>query len=141
MKIKMKNQPRLRLADLLRRRKMSLTRFMSEFGITTYAELVDKSTRIGVVAPAQHEFDALGLEVVNDPMNGVIVVGPQESPDDECPPPGWQPSEEDLSRMESAPMYDPDAHMGGEQEEIAGKQILSELKKKSSRKSKKGSDV
>lgn len=77
MRITIKNTPRLRLADLLKRRKMTLKQFMSEFGITTHEGLVIRCDRMGVAAPSELEFKQAAPEVpVNNPPEGVIVVEP-----------------------------------------------------------------
>lgn len=75
--IKVKNLPRLKLADLLRRRKMSLPQLLSGFGITTYAGLVNHCNRIGVLPPSESEFKVASPNPpVNNPQEGVVVLGP-----------------------------------------------------------------
>ena len=72
--IRVKNVPRLKLGDLLRRRKMSLKTFMDEFGVTTYEALTFRCKRLGVQAPEESEFKALNMPMVSDPSEGVIVL-------------------------------------------------------------------
>lgn len=74
MRFTLKNMPKLRLADLLRRRKMTLKQFLNEFGITTYEGLASRCERMGVVPPPGHEFLATALTVVNNPSEGIVVV-------------------------------------------------------------------
>jgi hypothetical protein len=92
-----KNQPRLNLKDLLRRRKMTLMQFLSEFGITTYEGLAIRCDRMGVTPPSQQDFNAvIPPEVyVNSPTEGVVVLEAlpviaestgEVLPDEETPP-------------------------------------------------------
>jgi len=78
MKVLVKNMPRLRLADLLRRRKMSLKQMLDEFGITTYEGLTIRCNRMGVTPPDESDFHAVFpppmVKPVNNPMEGIIVV-------------------------------------------------------------------
>jgi hypothetical protein len=76
MKVKLKNMPRLKLQDLLRRRKTNLRDFVNTFGIVTYDALKIRCDWLGVTPPSIEEFDALGVTVVNVPSDGVIVVDP-----------------------------------------------------------------
>lgn len=69
--------PRLKLADLLRRRKMSLVQLLGEFGITTYAGLVVRCERLGVMPPSEDDFTSAFVDrskPVNNPQEGVVVV-------------------------------------------------------------------
>jgi hypothetical protein len=74
----MKNEPRLKLSDLLRRRKSSLAQFVGEQAITTYDGLVIKCSRLGVAPPTEHEAKLVfpTIAVTNSPQDGVIVVEP-----------------------------------------------------------------
>lgn len=75
MRVPVKNMPRLKLADLLRRRKMSLRALLDEFGITTYEGLVIRCARMGVLEPTEAEFKvAYPDPPVNSPQEGVIVL-------------------------------------------------------------------
>lgn len=77
MKIPLKNMPRLRLADLLRRRKMTLRQLLDEFGITTYEGLVTRCDRMGCAPPTEVEFKvAFPDKLVNNPLEGMVVVEP-----------------------------------------------------------------
>ncbi len=81
MRVLIKNEPRLMLADLLRRRKMTLARFMSEFGITTKEGLKSKCLRLGVTPPNEADMSASGLflepgKAVSSPQEGVVVLDP-----------------------------------------------------------------
>lgn len=77
MKIPLKNMPRLKLADLLRRRKMTLRQLLDEFGITTYEGLVVRCDRMGCAAPTEAEFKvAFPDKPVNSPLEGVVVLEP-----------------------------------------------------------------
>jgi len=73
----LKNQPKLKLVDLLRRRKMTLKQLLDEFGISTYEALHIRCTRMGITAPTQAEFDVVMPPVkawVNSAQEGVVVV-------------------------------------------------------------------
>jgi len=74
--IKLKNLSRLKLTDLLRRRKMTLRDFLDEFGITTYMGLCIKCDRIGVSTPDEEAFDKVNIKFVSNPQEGVVVVEP-----------------------------------------------------------------
>ncbi len=69
--------PKLKLSDLLRRRKMTLRRLLDEFGITTFEGLCTRCTRMGVLPPSETEFKvAFPDPPVNNPPEGVIVLEP-----------------------------------------------------------------
>ena len=69
-------QSRLRLADVLRRRKTTLRAFIDSLGLTTHGSLEIMCKRLGVVAPTLEEFDEARPETerVNSPQEGVIVL-------------------------------------------------------------------
>lgn len=84
--IKVKNLPRLKLSDLLRRRKMTLKSFLDEFGITTYEGLKNRCDRMGVAPPEQLEFEKIfgssaPAITINNPTEGILVVEPETAPD------------------------------------------------------------
>lgn len=82
--IKVKNVPRLKLTDLLRRRKMTLKSFMDEFGITTYEALAIRCKRLGVQTPDESAFTELNMPLVSSPTEGVVVlVAPEDNPENE----------------------------------------------------------
>lgn len=72
----LKNQPRLKLSDLLRRRKMTLKQMLTEHGITTYETLVIRCGRMGVTPPTEQEFHDVVPKPVNSPAEGVVVLEP-----------------------------------------------------------------
>ena len=75
MRVPVKNMPKLKLVDLLRRRKMSLKQLLDEFGITTFESLNIRCERMGVVTPSEEEFKAaFPNKPVNSPQEGVVVV-------------------------------------------------------------------
>lgn len=75
-RIILKNQPRLRLADIIRRRRTTLKALIQELGISTYAGLENWCHRMGVVPPTQTEFSAVmpPSQKVNAPQEGVVVL-------------------------------------------------------------------
>ncbi len=82
-KVFLKNLPKLKLGDLLRRRKMTLKHLLGEFGITTYEGLTARCDRMGVLPPTVEEFKlAFGTEQVNNPSEGVVVLEPPPVIDD-----------------------------------------------------------
>jgi hypothetical protein len=74
MKVKLKNMPRLKLQDLLRRRRTTLRQFVDTFGVVTYDALVLRCEWLGVTPPTVQEFEALNVTIVNVPSDGVVVV-------------------------------------------------------------------
>lgn len=76
-KVVVKNMPKLKLGDLLRRRKMTLKHLLSELGITTYEGLVIRCERMGVSPPSVDEFKvAFDTGPVNSPTEGIVVLEP-----------------------------------------------------------------
>lgn len=75
-RVNIKNLPQLRLADLLRRRKMTLNSFIEESGVQTYEALALKCERLGCVPPLREEWQALRPAIVSSPSDGVIVMDP-----------------------------------------------------------------
>lgn len=75
-RIVLKNQPKLKLEDVLRRRRTTLCRLVNEAGITTYAVLLSWCDRMGVEAPTEASFLQAfpAASRVNDPQEGVIVL-------------------------------------------------------------------
>jgi hypothetical protein len=71
-----KHQPRLKLSDLLRRRKTTLKQMLLDRGISTHQALVTWCDRIGVVPPTEEEFKAAWPTPVNSPQEGVVVLEP-----------------------------------------------------------------
>lgn len=76
MNTEIKNLPRLRLADLLRRRKMRLERFLDESGIHSYGGLVAKCKKIGVQPPTETEYRSVRPIQVSSQQDGVVVLDP-----------------------------------------------------------------
>jgi len=76
-KIKVKNLPRLKLVDLLKRRKMTMRRLLDEYGITTYESLLERCNRMGVSPPTQEEFmvHIPAIRVTSAP-EGVLILEP-----------------------------------------------------------------
>jgi len=68
------NAPGLKLINLLRRRRLSLKQFITEFGITTYEGLTSRCQRMGVTPPTLQEFEEVAPPIVNSPTEGVLVL-------------------------------------------------------------------
>lgn len=83
MRVVVKNMPKLKLSDLLRRRKMTLRALLDEFGITTYGGLLVRCDRMGCAPPTEAEFRvAYPTGPVNSPQEGVVVLEPPPVIDD-----------------------------------------------------------
>lgn len=65
-------------SKLLKRKKLTLEQYVRDNGIVTYELLINKCARLGVVPPTPDEFDALKVQFVNSPTEGIVVV---ESPE------------------------------------------------------------
>lgn len=75
MRVVVKNMPKLKLSDLLRRRKMTLRALLDEFGITTFNGLLIRCDRMGCAPPTEAEFKvAYPTGPVNSPQEGVVVL-------------------------------------------------------------------
>lgn len=75
----MQNVPRLRLADVIRRRRTTLAALIKEIGLTTYTGLEIWCGRMGISAPTLAEFHAVvpqTIPKVSSPQEGVIVLEP-----------------------------------------------------------------
>lgn len=72
----LKGQPALKLNDLLRKRKTSLKKFITETGITSYGKLQEKCQKLGVSAPSEEEFKAIVPEPVTLQQEGIVVLDP-----------------------------------------------------------------
>lgn len=73
-KVTVKNMPRLRLSDLLKRRKMTLEGFLQDSGVQTYEALVNRCNRLGCLPPLREEYRQLRPVIVNSPQDGVVVL-------------------------------------------------------------------
>lgn len=99
--MKIRNLPKLHLADLLRRRKMTLTQFINESGIVAYGALVERCTALGVQPPEEAEYNVIVPQPISSQQDGVIVLEPPP-PVDDLPeeivfiPPDEQPNLFDL---------------------------------------------
>ena len=74
--VKYQKKSLIKLEDLLRRRKTNLKKFLLERGITTYRELGEICTRLGVVIPTVESFNKEVPDKVTTPGDGVVVVPP-----------------------------------------------------------------
>lgn len=70
------HQPRLRLADLLRRRRTTLKAFMGDLGLTTHEALSIYCDNLGVQSPTHEEFHAVFPVVPqrNSAAEGIVVL-------------------------------------------------------------------
>lgn len=80
MRLQKKSLSKINLADLLRRRKSTLEKFLDETGIVTYALLKQRCASIGVIPPTEEYFmQTKGNPVtheISSPTEGIIVINP-----------------------------------------------------------------
>lgn len=74
--IRYQPKSQIKLEDLLRRRKTTLKKFVSDRGITTYHELLQSCSRLGVLAPSSEVFLSNINTYVSNPAAGVVVIPP-----------------------------------------------------------------
>ena len=75
---KIKGLPPIKLVDLLRKRRITLQKFVKEFGIVTYQTLVQKCEKMGVSAPDEKDFKEACGGTFSSPQEGLIVLDPPE---------------------------------------------------------------
>lgn len=85
MHVNLKNMPRLRLADLLRRRKMTLKQFVDESGIQAYGAMIERCAALGVQPPTEAEYLIIVPVQVSVQQDGVVVLEPLPPPSEELP--------------------------------------------------------
>lgn len=83
MHVVLKNIPRLRLADLLRRRKMTLAQFVETSGIQAYGALIERCGAMGVQPPTEQEYVLIVPKPVSSQQDGVVVLEPVEPTEEE----------------------------------------------------------
>ena len=76
MRYKIKGQQPLSLFDLLKKRKITLSKFTKDFGITAYVTLANKCESIGVTPPTEEQFHAALGGVFSSPQEGIVVLDP-----------------------------------------------------------------
>ena len=65
----------IKLSDLLRKRKITLSKFIVDFGLHSYESLKTRCERIGVAPPDTETYKkAKGSDVINSPTDGIIVL-------------------------------------------------------------------
>lgn len=75
MRTNFKNNPQIKLVNLLSRRKLTLAEWVAQNGIFTYASLVERCDRLGVSPPSEDEFfEACPPVPVSSPTEGVVVL-------------------------------------------------------------------
>lgn len=73
---RIKGLPKIKLLNLLKKKRTNLKEFLSNSGIASYQTLLLKCANMGVDSPSEQEFnDALG-PIVSSPQEGVIVLDP-----------------------------------------------------------------
>ncbi len=77
-RINLPNQPKLRLTDLLKRRKSSLKQYITDHGISTFESLKESCNRLGVASPTEDEYLAIMPKVAtaSHPQEGIVVIDP-----------------------------------------------------------------
>lgn len=69
-----KEQPKVELTKLLRRRKLTLARFVSDFGITTYVQFCQVCKSLGVEPPVEDDFKSVVTKPVTNLSEGVAII-------------------------------------------------------------------
>lgn len=79
--IKLKNMPRLTLADVLRRRKSNLVNFVKESGVQSYEGLVILCNRLGMLPPTEKIYKSeVNPPLVSSQQDGIVVMEPAPEP-------------------------------------------------------------
>ena len=73
----MRSPSKIKLVEVIKRRKLTLKMFINEFGITTYNQLLEKCNDLGVQPPTVEEFNVALPNKVTDINEGILVL---ESP-------------------------------------------------------------
>jgi hypothetical protein len=80
MRLQKKSLSKVSLVDLLRRKRTTLSKFLSETGIVTYELLVNRCNSIGVLPPSEDQFMKVkGNPITHEfssPTEGIIVLNP-----------------------------------------------------------------
>jgi hypothetical protein len=76
MKYHIKNVSCLTLNKLLKRRRMTLQKFLDEQNITCFESLRAKCINIGVEWPTEETFNKLKTPIVTNQNEGIIVIDP-----------------------------------------------------------------
>lgn len=80
--VKYQKKSLIKLENLLRRRKTTLSKFLQERGISTYSALESVCSRLGVVTPSLEAFEACVPSYVSDPGAGVVIIPPLDIVDE-----------------------------------------------------------
>lgn len=77
MKYHIKSTSKLQLMKFLKRRKMTLKKFLLEQGVSTYFELKNICFSFGVECPTEEQFNSATIqEIVTNQSEGVVVIEP-----------------------------------------------------------------
>ena len=76
--VQIKNLPQLHLSNLLKRRKQTLRKFVTDLGVTSYDGLVKLCQTIGVIPPSESEYNTVIPVAVNSPQDGIVVIADPE---------------------------------------------------------------
>lgn len=71
-----RNLPQIKLTDLLRKRKTTLSKYIASYGIFTYPALEERCRKIGVSPPPEQEFAKVVATNVSAPQEGIVVIEP-----------------------------------------------------------------
>lgn len=78
MRLQKKSLSKIALVDLLRRRRLTLERFLEDTGIVSYELLVERCTSLGVSAPDKKTFEkAAGrneVPTLSSPAEGIVII-------------------------------------------------------------------
>ena len=86
MRLQEKSLSKLKLTDILRKKRKNLQSYLTETGIVTYERLVRSCTSIGVTPPTEQEFkNAIGNPLtpeISSPTDGILVLNPPTTTED-----------------------------------------------------------
>ena len=72
----LKGKPPIKLLDLLKKKKLTLSTFLKDTGVVTYQKLQEKCRSLGVSPPSEEEFKKVIGEPISSPQEGVVVLDP-----------------------------------------------------------------
>lgn len=75
---KIKGLPPIKLIDLLKKRRITLQKFIKDSGMNSYQTLLSKCEKMGVSAPGEAEFREAVGGIFSSPQEGVIVLEPPD---------------------------------------------------------------
>lgn len=73
----LKNQPKLTLESLLKRRKTTLKNFLNDAGVQSYSGLIELCKRLGIAPISEQDYiSETGSRLVTSQEDGIVVIEP-----------------------------------------------------------------